>query len=194
MFCQISLEIGGFNSVYNKNFFLLFNSFNDQPNYIPQSIGIVSNRLPIASGSATRMDDGFYGSIMFSQLIPKEVSLYDTLNMALSGFKLRFSRELYYWDPHNHFNVLTSISASTGRLKLWGDKRANQKNQFYRLEIGLQPRLLLGKFALSLHTFYGLDIGSGKWKKAWFNKTPQIELPRFTQGGLDVGISLGHVF
>ncbi|WP_258540388.1 hypothetical protein [Parvicella tangerina] len=189
---QTTYEVAGFNSIYNKSFHNLFSTFSDKPNYIPQSIGIISNRLPMASGGS--FEFGFYGSIIFSQMIPQKVNLYDTLNMTLSGFKFRISRELYYWDPIDHFTVLTSVSGSTGRLKLWGDKRANQKNQFYRLELGFQPRLILGKFALSIHAFYGLDIGSGKWKKTWFNKTPQIELPRFTQGGLDLGVSLGYAF
>lgn len=89
--------------------------------------------------------------------------------------------------------MLINFGGSTGRLKFYGDKRANQKNQFFRPEIGIQPRIRVRKFVISVHAFYGLDIGSGKWKEAWFNKSPQIELPRYKQGGLDLGMSIGIV-
>lgn len=95
MLGQTSIEAGAVNSTYHKGFLNLFNSFSVPIDYVPQSIAIVANQLPMASGAATNMNDGFYGSFMFAQMVPKKVFLYDSVNLTLSGFSLRFLREIY---------------------------------------------------------------------------------------------------
>ncbi len=189
---QISLEFGINSVIYNRTSNNDLNSFNKIDDVQPTYICFLINQAYVAGGAND--SETWRATVSYAQMIPYQTTIQDSLSMKLSGFCFRQVHELFLWQPSKSFSILTSIGASMGRLKLWGDKSANQKNQFFRPEVGIQPRLLIGRIAFSLNAFYGLDIGSGKWKKSWFNKTSQVDLPRFTQGGLDLGFSLGYAF
>lgn len=125
-----------------------------------------------------------------SYVLPFEIKL-DSSQMKFSGFSFRQNIGLDVLKKVNWVALNLSVGYSAGRTKLYGNKSLNQKNQFFKPEIGIQPKFLIKRFCVSFSAFYGVDISSNRWKKAFLNKVPQLRMEDFKQGGLNLSVGLG---
>jgi hypothetical protein len=190
---KATLGFGAGNSYYNLDFQNQLNGIKEIIQLQPTMLFITANNIPM-TGINFNIPPSEVAHVSFGFNLPKRIMIYDTLSATISGFEYRMHNVKDLFEKKKNVALNISYGFSTGRLKLWDDKRINQKNQFFKAEIGVHPRILIGKFGLSAIVVYGIDISSGKWKKAWFNKSEQISLPNFTQGGFVSMVSIDWIF
>ena len=129
----------------------------------------------------------------YSQLLPQQITLFDTLNSHINGFI--FSVNMLGKDllpKSKNANCIIGLGFNTGRFRISGNDYKQQKNPFFSPTISLQPKLKLGSIVLSLRGDLSYDISKGNWRSLNFStKTQRFDLKPFKQTGLMLYFSIG---
>jgi hypothetical protein len=177
---------------------LLKNSFNSKFN--SQTDFKFSNPIQTigvsVSGAYTRTHRHDYAAhYSYSQVIPQQILLNDTLNCKINGFVL--SVNLFGIDllPKSKIaNCIVGFGFNTGRFRISNNEYISQKNPFFSPTVFFQPKILIGPIVLSVRADYGFDISKSSWRSVQFtNKNNGMNLNPLKQTGGIIYFSIGWV-
>jgi hypothetical protein len=154
-------------------------------------IGIgISTSILVARG---KIFDHF-GNIYYTQIIPQDIKINDTIKSKITGFNFGFTYFGFDIFPKQKiFNTYVTLGINTGRLRLYQNSLTEEKNPYFSPKIRLQPTLSLGLIRLSLHIEYEYDISKKNWRKTNFSKSDNINLNKTSNSGLNVLASIGYI-
>ena len=167
---------GQLNSIGNYN-------FEKSLNYVGiGSVGpLVCNRKYYISG---------YQS--FSILIPKSITISDTIQGKMMGFNIGISLigiDLLY--RYKNADVLVFGGFNTGRLRMYDNDQIRQKNPYFSPKIAMCPRVRIGKITISLNLEYEYDISKTGWRRTIFAPKNGINVQNFRQSGFTSSFAVG---
>jgi len=176
--------------LFNNNFYDQFNTIDNYVYGIPiQLIGLeFSGELSVTRGAYK-----YFGHLSYSQVVPQNVIINDSLRGNINGFIFSFS--VFGWNliPKSKiFNILLSGGFNTGRLRFSKNELLKQKNPFFSPNLTLHPKLAVGKVVLSLRADYEIDISSNRWRRTISAKGNTIPLNTFNQSGATLFLCLGY--
>ncbi len=171
-----------------QNFYNQLNTTNKfEFNNPLQMIGIGSSgRFPI-----TR-DGSMCGHIIFNQIIPQSIYINDTIKCKITGFNFSLSHGDAISNKSGFFTLFYYAGFNTGRLRLYGNHLARQKNVYFSPKIGLQPKITYKKFALSFIIECEYDITNPNWKHTLFSNGDQVKVNKIRQSGVTGQIGIGY--
>ncbi len=153
-------------------------------NYISMSI--------IDQFDITRSWYNYPGYFTFSYLIPSTITFNDSIKEKLRGFNLKISFAGQNIIDRNHCAVFFTEGINCGRLKIINEKNEKAKNAIFAPYLGLVVRLTFSRFTLFAVSQVDYDISSSHWKKTWFSKNQENEIPNFKQGGLTFSLGINY--
>lgn len=133
-------------------------------------------------------------NIYYTQVVPQDVKLNDSITAKITGFNFGFTIHGFDAFPHKrNFDLLFNMGVNTGRLRLYGNSLAKQKNPYFSPKISMSPRVIIGRISLLAIITYELDISRKNWRKMTFSDSPKINLPQTSSTGLTILASIGYV-
>jgi hypothetical protein len=197
VFCQknkSNRSIGSYELLYGTR--LYTNSFYDQLNTFDNySYGIPIQLVGIgySGGFEVSRAYNFFGHWSYSQVVPQNIIINDSLSANVNGFLFSFS--VFGWNliPKSKiFNIHFNGGFNTGRLRLSKNEFLKQKNPFFSPKLTIQPKLAIGKVVLSIRADYEIDISSNSWRRTASAKGDKIPINTFNQSGATLFLSLGY--
>lgn len=160
----------------------------------PKYVGIQfsGNYFITENHTLFRKDRYNYFHESFSQLLPMDVKVGDSINAKMTGYNLGFS--LWGYDlflKKRNIDLAITIGANTGRLRLYGNRSVQSQNTYFSPKARLSAKVFIGKIAITASAEYEHDVTSGKWTKLWLFK-PNTEVPYgFYQSGFTFSLGIG---
>ncbi len=152
--------------------------------------------LACTSGFQNNRREYYAGYFDYVQFIPQAVVFHDSIQARVTGFIFGmhvFGKDLL---PKSckYANLIFSIGFHTGRVRIYDNAAARQKNPFFAPSLSLAPRFLIGKLALQLRASYGFDISRKSWKNMPFREPAGVSLPNLSLTGLNLSVGVGYCF
>ncbi|MBK8367184.1 MAG: hypothetical protein IPL10_07130 [Bacteroidetes bacterium] len=148
-----------------------------------------SGSIPINRSKLKR-----FGHIMYTQIIPQDVKVSDTITVKISGFNFALTYFGFDVFPNNkHVDFFISSGFNTGRLRFFGNSFLNQKNPYFSPKISITPRILFGDFCFQMNIDYEVDVSKKNWRRTNFSNSDKINLPQTSNTGLNVLFGIGIV-
>lgn len=137
---------------------------------------------------------GWYGHLIYSQVIPQTIFIQDTIKGKITGFVFgaAFGRALK--TKKENFALLYCLGFNTGRLRMYDNQFLKQRNAFFSPKISIQPKIKIGRLALSFLVEYEYDISKPIWKKTLFSKDYKTQINNLRQTCLTGQIGLGYIW
>jgi hypothetical protein len=136
----------------------------------------------------------FYGHFVYNQILPEAIHIQDTIKAKITGFIFSFAYGGAVTTTSGVFAFYFYLGLNTGRLKITGDENLAQKNPFFAPKIGVQPKIKLGRIALTFIFEYDYDISKTSWRRTLFAKVDQVNIAPFRQTALTGQVGLGYLF
>lgn len=134
------------------------------------------------------------GYFMFSYLLPTKIKLYDSINEKLKGFNFKFSAAGQNVINKKHFETFFTEGLEFGRLKIVNDKKDKLKNGILAPYLGIVMRVTISRFSCFAISQFNYDFSTSKWKKTWFSKGQEEQIPGFNQTGLVFSFGIKYRF
>lgn len=172
-----------------QNFYNQLNTTNKfEFNRPIQMIGFgVSGRFPM-----TR-DGSICGHFVYNQIIPQSIYINDTINCQITGFNFSYANGDAISTSSGLFTLFYYAGFNTGRLRLYGNQLARQKNVYFSPKIGIQPKITYKNFAVSFIIECEYDITNPNWKHTFFSNKEQTKINKIRQSGVTGQIGIGYV-
>lgn len=185
-------------AIYGQKF-LAHNTLNGQLNTLDRikfggSLSYVG--IGISGDVVVERSDWFnhFGNIYYTQIIPQEIQLNDTLNTHITGFNFGFTvYAIECFPKQSPFNVVVSLGANTGRLRMYGNTYTTQKNPYFSPKLRVAPVITFMKLRLGLTIEYEYDVSRKNWRKTNFSNSEKINLAKTSNTGLTLLASVGYV-
>ena len=119
----------------------------------------------------------FAGQINFSQVIPQDITVNNSINGKLTG--QTFGSSMYGFDVFpkvGAFDLIMDFGCNAGRLRIYGDTLIKQKNPYFAPSVSQTTRICVGKFALHIRGTYDYDITRKAWRRTFFSRTEKITI------------------
>ena len=169
-------------------------AYNDLEKY---NLGKPITYIGIGGAARAYIDRGkldHNGSWFYTQILPQNIKVNDSITTNITGFNLAFSSFGFDLVPNlKNFDLLLGVGANTGRLRLYGNSYTNQKNPYFSPKLSLIPRVIIGKICLQINIDYEFDISKKNWRKMNTSDSPKINLPQTSNTGLTILTSIGYV-
>lgn len=136
----------------------------------------------------------FPGYFIFSYLLPTKIELNDSINEKLKGFNLKFSVAGQNVINKKHFEIFFVEGLEVGRLKIVNDKNDKLKNGLLAPYFGIVLRLTISRFTCFAVSQFNYDFSASKWKKTWFSKKQDEQIPGFNQTGMVFSFGIKYRF
>ncbi len=188
----VSLDYGSKN--YIDNFYGQLNTYQQQTLFHPVqllglSIGTPPDHLKLKKTSLMRTVQ----HLSFSQVIPQDVKIQDSIHGRLTGFVIGVSGGIDLLGSTKHFNLMITGGFNTGRLRMYENELLRQKNPFFSPKLAVEPAIRFGNCIISLKGEYEYDVSGANWRRTWFANKDKVNLNAFHQSGLTTLISVGYV-
>jgi hypothetical protein len=85
------------------------------------------------------------------------------------------------------------IYESTVSLRMYGNELVRQKNPFFSPKVGLQPKIKLGKIAVSLIIECEYDLSKSDWRRTLFSNNDKVYINNLRQTGITGQLAIGYV-
>lgn len=128
----------------------------------------------------------------YYKIIPDRVAIEDTISTKISGFVFGYGLGFSIATTKKKLSLSTYFGFNTGRTTLSKNEFISQKNQFFSPKISLQPKLILGHFALSLMLEAEYDVTNPAWHQTTFERKEPHLLKPFQQTCFTGLISIGY--
>ena len=152
-----------------------------------QIIGIgTSGRFPV-----TR-DGSICGHFIYNQIIPQSIYINDTIKCKITGFNFSFAHGDVISTKSERFALFYYAGFNTGRLRIYGNQLASQKNFYFSPKIGIQPKISYKNFAISFILECEYDITNPNWKHTLFSNREQTKINKIRQSGVTGQIGIGY--
>ena len=160
--------------------------FNSLPvNSISMSI---INYIPYYSG--TFGNGSFPGFIGYNYIIPTQVTIGKNSIQTLSGYNLNLSLAGQTIINSPNFGFFITEGLRFGRLKLKDENRVRIKNPINAIFVASVLRVSYSNFSIFATVQYDFDFSPKRWRKMWFYKAQEIEIPDFNQSGLEFRVGI----
>jgi hypothetical protein len=136
----------------------------------------------------------FYSHLIYSQIVPQTIQVKDTIKCKITGFVLGVACGKALITKSGLFSTFLYIGFNTGRLRMYGNELVNQKNPFFSPKVGLQPKIKLGRLAISFIIEYEYDISNSNWKRTYFSNNTKTNLNSLRQTGITGQLGIGYVY
>jgi hypothetical protein len=131
--------------------------------------------------------------VSYSQIIPQEVMINDTLNGTINGFNFGMTMLQYNLTPKAKWSIIAvGFGFNTGRMRMKNKEYRSQKNPYWAPALFFNPQFLIKRFAIGLSASYQFDVSRRGWRTLNIsNKELDFELNEFRQTGLMANVSIG---
>jgi hypothetical protein len=181
-------------SQFSANLDKKYNTFSDFKLSSPlQYVGVGSN----FAAAVGIMD--FTGNLQICVYLPQRINLPGSSTAKSTGFNVGITfLGIDLIKNTKNVDLLASFGFDAGQLLITGDG-IKQRNRYFAPKLSLQPKVKIGRIALSLCAEYGYDLTKDKWRKTWFGPGHQENLtPHSTKigglSGLSWFVTLGYVY
>lgn len=181
-------------SQFSLNLAKKYNTFSDFNSSSPlQYVGIGSSY----AGAIGMI--GLTGNFQFCVYLPQRINLPDSSTAKSTGFNIGFTfLGVDLLKNAKNLDLLANFGFDAGQLLISGSG-INQRNKYFAPKLSLQPKVKIGRVALSVCVEYGYDITKDKWRKTWFGPGNQENLTPSSQkigglSGLSWFMTLGYVY
>src|ERR1700741_236336 len=139
---------------FTGSFYDQFNRVNKISFSTPlQVVGVgVSGRFIVNRGG------GYNGHFTYNKIIPQNIRIQDSIGCKVSGFVYSMGYGTSIVSFPGIFNLDAYLGFNTGRIKCAGNELVRQKNPFFSPKIGLQPKFIINRIAISLRCEYESDV------------------------------------
>ncbi|MFN8863743.1 MAG: hypothetical protein ACK500_08845 [Flavobacteriales bacterium] len=184
-----SIDIAFGSRAYAQSFYNALNTLDTWQFDAPvRFVGIAySGRFYLTRGK------DFDGHLSFGHILPERIQLNDSLSPELGGFVAGFAYGRDVFRGSELLDVILGIGFNTGRLRLNDGQLINQKNPFLAPKISLQPKLNLGRIALSVRLEYEYDISGADWRNERNNSNQYEGVSSFSQTSFTGMASIGYI-
>lgn len=134
----------------------------------------------------------FYGHFGYSQVVPQTLRVNDTIGAKVTGFVFSVAYGTAYVTANKKFTLILYLGFNTGRLRFYGDEQVRQKNPFFSPKIGIQPKLQLGRFNITLIAEAEEDISKRNWRRMLGTNSDKANINGFKQSGVTTMIGVGY--
>ncbi len=136
---------------------------------------------------------GWHGHLIYNQVIPQIIYIQDTIKGKITGFTFgaAFGRALK--TKNESFALLYCLGFNTGRLRMFDNQFLRQRNSFFSPKISIQPKIKIGKLALSFLIEYEYDISNPLWKKTLSASDNQTQISNLRQSCITGQVGLGYI-
>jgi hypothetical protein len=189
-YAYVSLLYGTRN--YSDNFYSQFNTIQHQTFFNPvQLVGLGVCTPPEHFKTKTGKLIRYVQHLSFTQVIPQEIKILDTISGKLTGFVFGMSLGIDLLGNTKHFNFMVSGGFNTGRLRIYQNELLRQKNPFFSPKIAIEPGVRFEKLIISVRGEYEYDVSGGNWRRTIFANKDKVNLNSFHQSGLTAFLSVG---
>ncbi|MCW3086563.1 MAG: hypothetical protein JWP12_3929 [Bacteroidetes bacterium] len=134
----------------------------------------------------------FYGHMLYSYVIPQPVRINDSIHCKMTGFIFSFAYGGAFESDNQHFLTILYVGFNTGRLRFYGDEQVRQKNPFFSPKVGIQPKLLIGKFTVTLIAEAEYDVSKPNWRRLNVANKDKTDIAKFRQSGITTLIGVSY--
>lgn len=173
---------------YNQKFFQ-----HDFQNQLKSSSKIEFNSLPVNSISVNTIGMmhinrkySFPSITGYQYIIPTQVTINDTSIQTLNGYNINFSLSGQTIVNKPNFGFFFTEGVRFGRLKLKDKNRVRIKNPINAIFVASVMQVSFSYFTLFATAQYDFDLSPKRWRKMWFYKAQELEIPKFNQSGLEL--------
>lgn len=153
-----------------------------------QIVGIgISGQFIVTRG------DNFFGHFIYNQVIPKDITLNDTIKCKITGFNFSYGYGDAITSKTGLFSLYYYAGFNLGRLRTYSDELARQKNFYFSPKIGIQPKIKIKNIAISLIVECDYDITNPNWKHNTFSSRDQTKITKLRQSGVTGQIGIGYI-
>ncbi len=184
---SISLTYG--QHAYLTDFGNNFNSLDEYEAFQPvQSVGFLINVFEPGEGKY-RLGN----LISYSQIVPQDIRINDTLNGKINGFNFGLSLIQVNLTPNVKWSFIgLGFGFNTGRMRITSEAYRSRKNPFWAPAIFFNPQFHINRFVIGIKTSYQFDITRRRWQPLKFsNKSQDFDLNEFRQTGFNANVCIG---
>ena len=152
-----------------------------------------------ASYSAATWIINLTGNFQFCVYLPQRINLPDSSTAKSTGFNVGFTfLGIDLLKNTKNIDLQANFGFDAGQLLISG-AGINQRNKYFAPKLSLQPKIRIGRIALSVCAEYGYDITKDKWRKTLFGPGHQENLTPYSGkigglSGLSWFVTLGYVY
>ncbi|MFT6981818.1 MAG: hypothetical protein ACJAUD_000584 [Crocinitomicaceae bacterium] len=135
----------------------------------------------------------YSGQMSYSLVIPREITINDTINGKLTGYN--FGCSIWGFDVFPNvgaFDLMLDVGFNAGRLRIYGDTLIKQKNPYFAPAVSLTTRVSFGKFALHIRGSYDYDITKKNWRRTFFSRTEKVTISETKLSGIMIFAGIGY--
>ncbi|MGV3612913.1 MAG: hypothetical protein ACO1N0_18280 [Fluviicola sp.] len=171
-----------------------YSTFSDFKMSSPLQYVGVGITLVAATGSRDNI-----GNLQFCVYLPQRIHLPDSSLAKSRGFNVGFTfLGIDLLRNTDKIDLIANLGFDAGQLLITGEG-IKQRNTYFAPKISLQPKVRIGKIALSLCAEYGYDLTKDKWRKTWFGPGHQNNLVPASNkigglSGLSWFVTLGYAY
>ncbi len=156
---------------FASNFDKKYNTFSDFKMSSP--LQYVGAGITLVASFGNR---DYVSNLQFCVYLPQKINLTDSSTAKSTGFNVGFT--FLGFDllrNAKNLDLIANFGFDAGQL-LITDAGINQRNRYFAPKVSLQPKVRLGRIALSVCAEYGYDLTKDKWRKTWFGPGHQNNL------------------
>jgi len=141
----------------------------------------------------------FKGNLQFCVYLPQRINLPDNSPAKSTGFNVGLTfLGIDLLKNTKNVDLVANFGFDAGQLLIRGDG-IKQRNRYFAPKVSLQPKVKIGRIALSICAEYGYDLTKDKWRKTWFGPGHQENLTPYSNkigglSGLSWFVTLGYVY
>jgi hypothetical protein len=166
-------------------------SFSKPISYVGLSItGFFQASTGVFSKKAWR---NFCGQINFSQVIPQEIAINDSIAGKLTGFN--FGSSVYGFDIFPNvgaFDLMMDLGFNAGRLRIYGSSLIKLKNPYLAPSIGITSRINIKRISMHIRGSYDYDITKKNWRRTFFSRTEKVTISETKLSGIMIFAGIGY--
>ena len=122
----------------------------------------------------------------YQYIIPTQITINDTSIQTLNGYNINFSVAGQKIITKRNFSLFLTEGFRFGRIKLKDKNRVRIKNPINAIFVASVMRVSFYHFSIFATAQYDLDFSPKRWRKMWFYKAQELEIPNFDQSGLEL--------
>jgi hypothetical protein len=139
-----------------------------------------------------RRPERFYGHAFYHQIIPQAVTINDSVHCKITGGIFSLGCGGMLENHSKNFYCGFYLGFNTGRLRLTGNEQIREKNPFFSPKLGMELKLLPGKFSISLLAEAEHDISGTSWRKTARAADRTIPVGKLNQDGITCLLTLSY--
>jgi hypothetical protein len=134
----------------------------------------------------------YYSHILYTQVIPQPLFINDTIKCKVTGGILNVAWGGFFRSQSKKFYFNYYVGFNTGRLRFYGDEIVRQKNPFFSPKLGIQPKISIGRFNISVLVEAEYDVSKTSWRRMTNSNKDKINIDKFRQTGITTLVGMSY--